>query len=373
MAMEISPRRALRGVVPYQPGKSIASVQRELGLKNVTKLASNENPLGPSPKAMAVYRKAEKLSHIYPEGASPELRAALAKFHKLEPENVLVGNGSDELIRLLCEAFVENEDEVIVSQYGYIRFRQQAAMMRAPIIEVPMVDWTHDLETMGKAASARTKLIFVANPNNPTGTYNTREEVEALIASVPKSTLVVLDEAYCQFAADWDDYPDSVPCYVRGHDNVVVLRTFSKAYGLAGLRVGYAVGDPEVLSWLDRIRMPFNVNLAAQQACVAALQDQPFVKKSVRLAAAERPLVASALRDMGFGVHESATNFLFADSPVPGREIFKALLKLGVIVRPLDEYGLSRHLRISLGTRAQNKAMLAAMKQVLANRAKVAA
>ncbi len=369
MAMEIAPRRCLRGVTPYSPGKSIASVQRELGLKKVVKLASNENPLGPSPRAMAAYRKAERQCAIYPEGASPELRAAIARFHKVEAERVIVGNGSDEIIRLLCEAFLEPDDEVVVSQYGFIRFRQQAAMMGARIIEVPMVDWTHDLETMGRASSARTKLLFVANPNNPTGTYNTRDEVEALLAAVPKSTLVVLDEAYCQFAADWGDYPDSVPRLLRAHDNLVVLRTFSKAYGLAGLRVGYALADPEVLSWLDRIRMPFNVSLPAQQACVEALKDQAFVKKSVRLATTLRAPLAAALRELGLGAQESSTNFLFVKCPMPGRELFKQLLKSGVIIRPLDEYGLPEHARVSIGDRGQNAALLSALKRVLSTSA----
>lgn len=362
------PRRCLRDVTPYAPGKSIASVQRELGLKNVIKLASNENPLGASPKALAALKRSLKQVSLYPEGSSPELREAIARFHKISADRVLVGNGSDELIRLLCEAFLETEDEGVASQYGFIRFRQQAAMMGARVIEVPMVDWTHDLETMGKACSSRTKLVFVANPNNPTGTYNTEDEVRALLKVVPPQTLVILDEAYAQYAAGLPDYPDSVPSLVNEYDNVVVLRTFSKVYGLAGLRVGYAVGSPEVLGWLDRIRMPFNVNLPAQQACIEALKDTAFVKKSLAQTASGRETLASGLRDLGFGVEESATNFLFARAPIAGRELFKSLLKLGVIVRPLDEYFLTGHVRITIGSRAQNKALLAALRRVLADK-----
>ena len=362
----ISPRRAIRDVFPYQPGKSIASVQRELGLKTVVKLASNENPLGPAPRASAAYRRAERSNALYPEGASPELRGALARFHKVEPEAVIVGNGSDEIIRLLCEAFVEPEDEVVVSQHGFIRFKQQASMMGARVIEVPMTDWTHDLELMARATSPRTKLVFVANPNNPTGTYNTLEEIEGLLAAAPKTALVVLDEAYVQYAASIPGYPRSLPDLVRAHENLVVLRTFSKAYGLAGLRVGYGVADPELVGWLDRIRMPFNVSLPAQQACVEALKDSAFVRRSVALNEAQRGPVVRALGDMGFGVGDSATNFVFARSPVPGRELFKALLRLGVIIRPLDEYGLPSHVRISIGTSAQNKVLFAALKQALA-------
>lgn len=359
------PRRALRDLFPYQPGKSVASVQRELGLKSVIKLASNENPLGSSPRAMAEYRRAERSNFLYPEGASPELRAALARFHGVRPESVLAGNGSDEVIRLLCEAFIEPEDEVVVSQYAFIRFKQQASMMGARVIEVPMTDWTHDLELMVKATSPRTKLVFVANPNNPTGTYNTQEEVTALLAALPRNVLVVLDEAYQQFAAVISGYPRSLPDLTLRHPNLVVLRTFSKAYGLAGLRVGYAVGDPELVGWLDRIRMPFNVNLPAQRACVEALKDAAFVQRTVEVNEAQRAVVAAGLGDLGFGVGDSAANFVFARAPVAGRELFKALLRQGVIIRPLDEYGLPQHVRVSIGTPAQNKALLRAARKAL--------
>ncbi|MDX6767937.1 MAG: histidinol-phosphate transaminase [Elusimicrobiota bacterium] len=366
MPFSTPPRRPLRDVFPYLPGKSIASVQRELGLKTVIKLASNENPLGPAPRAIAAYRRAASLNALYPEGTSPELRAALARFHKVAPESVVVGNGSDELIRLLCEAFVETDDEVVVSQYGFIRFKQQAAMMGARVIEVPMTDWTHDLPLMAKAASPRTKLLFIANPNNPTGTWNTEEELEELLAAVPETTTVVLDEAYWHYAHEIPGYPRSLPEMTRRHPNLVVLRTFSKAYGLAGLRVGYAVGDPELVGWLDRIRMPFNVSLPAQLACAEALKDAPFVKRAVGVNETQRAVVAKALADLGFGVGDSATNFVFARSPLPGRDLFHALLKQGVIVRPLDEYGLPHHVRISIGTPAQNKTMVSAVKTVLA-------
>jgi histidinol-phosphate aminotransferase len=228
-----------------------------------------------------------------------------------------------------------------------------------------MTDWTHDLALMAQAASPRTKLIFVANPNNPTGTFNTSEELGALLAGVPKTALVVLDEAYYQYAQALPGYPKSLPDLVREHENVVVLRTFSKAYGLAGLRVGYGVGDPELVGWLDRIRMPFNVSLPAQQACVEALKDSAFVRRTVALNEAQRGPVARALSDLGFGVGESATNFVFARAPIPGRELFKALLRQGVIVRPLDEYGLPGHVRVSVGSPAQNKILIKALAKVM--------
>ncbi len=372
MSFSVSPRRALRDLFPYQPGKSIASVQRELGLKSVVKLASNENPLGPSPRALAAYRKAERSNALYPEGSSPELRAALGRFHGVEPESVIVGNGSDEIIRLLCESFLDVEDEVVVSQFSFIRFKQQASMRGARVIEVPMTDWTHDLELMAKAASPRTKMIFIANPNNPTGTYNTREEFEGLLSAVPKTALIVLDEAYVQYAQALADYPKTLPGLVRAHPNLVVIRTFSKAYGLAGLRVGYGVADAELVGWLDRIRMPFNVNLPGQAACVEALKDAAFVRRGVALNGVQRARVAQAMSGLGFGIGESATNFLFARSPIPGRTLFKALLRQGVIIRPLDEYGLPGHVRVSIGTPAQNKILIKALGEVL-SRASAAA
>lgn len=361
----IAPRRALREVFPYQTGKSIASVQRELGLKFVVKLASNENPLGPSPRAMAAYRKAGKFCGLYPEGTSPELRVGLARFHQVETESIIIGNGSDEIIRLLCEAFLDPEDEVVVSQHAFIRFKQQASMMGARVIEVPMTDWTHDLALMAQATSPRTKIVFVANPNNPTGTYNTQEEVATLLSAVPKTALVVVDEAYFQYATGIPGYPKTLPDLVREHDNLVVIRTFSKAYGLAGLRVGYGVADPELTGWLDRIRMPFNVNLPAQHACLSALKDTAFVKRAVAVNDSQLAIVARTLGKLGFGVGESATNFIFARSPLPGRELFKALLRQGVIIRPLDEYGLPHFVRISIGTAAQNKALFNALGKVL--------
>ncbi len=365
MTFRTPPRRALRDIFPYQTGKSIAAVRRELGLKTIIKLASNENPYGAAPRALAAYQKAGKTLELYPEGASPQLRLAVAQFHNVEPESVIIGSGSDEIIRLLCEAFLDAEDEAVVTQYGFIRFKQQAAMMGARVIEVPMTDWTHDLELTARAASPRTKIVFIANPNNPTGTFNRNDEIETLLEAIPKTAIVALDEAYFEYAQAIPGYPSSLPDLVRRHSNLVVMRTFSKAYGLAGLRVGYALGDPELIGWLDRIRMPFNVSLPAQIATIEALKDTAFLKRVVSLNDAQRASFVPALSDLGFGVGETATNFVFARSPIPGRELFKALVRQGLIIRPLDEYGLSGHVRISIGTAAQNKILLKAIGKTL--------
>ncbi|MBI5203121.1 MAG: aminotransferase class I/II-fold pyridoxal phosphate-dependent enzyme, partial [Elusimicrobia bacterium] len=267
--------------------------------------------------------------------------------------------------RLLCEAFLSPEDDVIASQYGFIRFKQQATMMGARVIEVPMADWRHDLETMGRAVSARTKMVYVASPNNPTGTYNSEDEIVGLLKALPPTTLLVLDEAYYQYAEDQDDYHHTVPDLVRQYPNLVVLRTFSKAYGLAGLRVGFGVGDAELIGWLDRIRMPFNVGLLSQRAALEALKDQAWLKKGVKQNAKSREQMASNLRGLGFGVTDSAANFLFVKCSFPGRLLFKKLLKSGVIIRPLDEYGLMNHVRISIGTEAENRMLMAGLKTAL--------
>lgn len=363
--METLGRPCLRTVEAYRPGKPIAEVQRELGLRKVVKLASNENFLGASPRALAELRRAVKDSHLYPEGASPLLRRALAAAHGVSEGQVIVGNGSDEVIRLLCEALLGPEDEVVCSRHGFIRFKQQAMLMGAGVVETPMRGHTHDLAAMARAVTKRTKLVFVASPNNPTGTYNTRSEVDALLAALPSQCLLILDEAYAHYAEARPDYPRSLPGLVRQRPNLVVLRTFSKAYGLAGLRVGYGVGDAGLVAWLDRIRMPFNVALASQRAALAGLADAAFVRRSVALTAKNRAALVRALSALGLKTEESATNFLFCEAPLPGRELFERLLKRGVIVRSLDEYGLTRHVRISVGSASQNRALLFALRGAL--------
>ena len=360
------PRPPLAGVSPYLPGKPIAEVQRELGLKSVIKLASNENPLGPSPRALAAAQKALEKIHLYPEGATPLLRHALGAELRVGHERVIIGNGSDEIIRLVCLAFLAPGDHVVVSQYGFIRFKQQSMMMGARVEEVPMRGWRNNLDAMAEACTSRTKVVFVASPNNPTGTWNTEREFEAFLDRVPRSTLVVLDEAYWHYVADRPLYHERAAFeWIRLHSNLVILRTFSKAYGLAGLRVGYGVGDPDLVRWLDRIRMPFNVNLPAQAAALAALGDPEFVADSVRLVDQQRPLLRHSLQSLGLDCPDTGTNFLFADTRRDARHIFNLLLRQGVIVRPLAEYGLPTHLRVTVGTAAQNRRLVAAMRHAL--------
>ncbi len=359
------PRPVVLELSPYVPGKSIAEVQRDLGIKTVVKLASNENPYGASPKAIAAFKRTAKALHLYPEGPSPILRRALAMDLNLPDGSIIVGNGSDEIIRLLCEAFLEPGDEVVVSRYGFIRFRQQARLMNAVVVEVPEQQWRHDLPAMARAVTPRTKLVFIANPNNPTGTYNTEREVREFLGAIPASTVAVFDEAYEPYARALEDYPASLPRLATEFANCVVVRTFSKIHGLAALRVGYGAASPQIVGWLDRIRMPFNVGIPAQEACLAAMADASFLRQTLKKTLAERAALAKALRGLGLRVGESAANFLFVALPKPGREIFEHLLAEGVIIRPLDEYGLPRHVRITVGTSSQNRRLLKALSSIL--------
>ncbi|MHB2026738.1 MAG: histidinol-phosphate transaminase [Elusimicrobiota bacterium] len=366
MLFKFRPRPCLRDISPYIPGKSIASVEREFGIKRVVKIASNENPLGPSPKAVKAFMEAAKDLAIYPEGSSPDLRRAIARHHGWKEPGIIIGNGSDEIIRLVCEAFIDPGDQVVLSQHAFLRFKQQALLMGAKIREAPMKNWTHDLDAMARAAYPAAKVVFIASPNNPTGTYNTRAQLRRFLSRAPKSAVVVLDEAYCHFAGAAEDYPRSIPDLLADNPNLIVLRTLSKAHGLAGLRLGYGAAWPEMIEWLDRIRMPFNVNSPAQKAAVAALKDEAFVAQSAALVRREMPKLVRSLGKCGFRVEGgNAANFVFARSPVPGAVLFRSLLRRGVIIRPLDEYGLTDYVRISVGSQAQNRALVSALKNVL--------
>lgn len=356
-------RPALDNLSAYQPGKPIEEVKRELGLKDVVKLASNENPLGPSPKAMKALAAHLPQLNEYPEGSCYFLRQALSRRLDFPPDWFLFGNGSDEIILLLAMTFLEPGDEIIMSDFGFVRYEQAAQAMGAKTVKVPMKKWRHDLKGFAAALTAKTKIIFYSNPNNPIGTMVGRKEVEALVKRVPENVLIVMDHAYDEFVND-ADYPDALG-YARRKKNVIVLRTFSKAYGLAGLRVGYAVGRPELLEYVNRVRPPFNVNRAAQAAAVAALDDAAHLRKTVQLNTREKAMLNKEFAKMGLEAVDSAANFILMKTPLPAGEAFQKLLKLGVIVRPMAGAGLPNHLRISIGTRPENKAMLVALKSIL--------
>lgn len=363
----IAIRPELNRFESYQPGLSIHQIKRQYDLKNVIKLASNENPLGSSPKALKALRKSADEVFRYPETRSLDLRLVLQEKYKLDLDEVIVGAGSDEIIELLAKAYLTPNDDVIVSASAFMQYRAAANLMGAKLITVPMKDLKHDLKNMAEHVTPKTKLIFIANPNNPTGTYNTRKEVEEFLSMIPPHVLPVFDEAYFEYASVNADYPSMIKEFFR-RKPFVVLRTFSKIYGLAGLRVGFGVAPEWCIKTLDRIRPPFNVSIPAQAAAQAALTDANFVKKSIELNEKEKPLLMKALNDMGLPVVPSATNFLLIKThPWKGRFLFEQLLQKGVIARCVDEYGLPHYLRVTVGLPSENKTFLKALQEVLNN------
>ena len=344
---------------PYVPGKPIEELQRELGLTRVVKLASNENALGPSPKAMAVINEGIATLHRYPDGGAFRLRQAIADRWKVSAEQVIVGNGSDEILGLLARTFLSPGDEAVMADQTFVIYKMEVMAAHGKAIVVPLVQWRHDLPAMGAAITERTRLLFLCNPNNPTGTMVSAEEVARLLRKVPEHVIVVFDEAYFEYVRS-SDFPDSM-AYVRQGRNAIVLRTFSKIYGLAGLRIGYGVTTAEIANFLNRVRPPFNANSLAQRAALAALDDDEHVAKSRAVNQAGMEQVVNGLRTLGFAPIASETNFVYFDVGRDGRRVFDALLRLGVIVRHIE----GRMIRVTVGQSDENRTFLAALGQVL--------
>jgi histidinol-phosphate aminotransferase len=344
---------------PYVPGKPIEELQRELGLSHIVKLASNENPLGPSPKALAVLGDATRALHRYPDGGAFRLRTALADRWKVLLDQVVLGNGSDEIIGMLARAFLSPGDEAVMADNTFVIYRMEVTAAHGVPVVVPLADGRHDLAAMAKAITPRTRLLFICNPNNPTGTMVGAADVDTLMAKVPAHVIVVFDEAYCEYARD-PHFPDSLG-YVRRERNAIVLRTFSKIYGLAGLRIGYGVTTAEIAGYLNRVRPPFNANSLAQCAALAALGDEEHVAKSRAMNQTEMADVRAGLVALGFRPLPSEANFLYFDAGRDGRTLFEALLREGVIVRHIE----GNNLRVTIGLPEENRQFLQALKQVL--------
>lgn len=358
------PRPQVEKFEPYLPGRSLEQVKREYGLKAVVKMASNENALGPSPKAVAALKACASRVHRYPDGYSTDLRRALAKALGVRFEQVVLGAGSDELIELLGKAYLTPADEIIVSEHAFVRYRMAGDLMGATVKTVAMKGYTHDLAAMAAAATDKTKFVFVANPNNPTGTYNTHDEVEEFLITLPARVVPVFDEAYFEYARLKKDYPDSLGFFKAGR-TLVVLRTFSKIHGLAGLRVGYGVMPDGLVETLDRVRPPFNVSVPAQAAALAALGDRTHVRRSLKLAQTEGRRLEKALSAMRVEWVPSAANFLLVNvEPQRGTDVYQALLRRGVIVRALEEYGLPNYVRVTVGLPRENRLFLKAFEEV---------
>ncbi|MDR1940904.1 MAG: histidinol-phosphate transaminase [Endomicrobium sp.] len=354
-------RKSCLGFEPYVAGKPIETLKRELGLKNIIKLASNENPLGASKKALSALKKNIDKIFFYPDANAYELKQALSKRYSLPAGNIFAAAGGDEIIELIAKLFFNAQDEIVFSKHSFIRYGMAAKLMGSKSIAVDMKEvFTHDLKAMAKACGAKTKAVFITNPNNPTGTYNTKSEIAEFLKALPKNKyglkpIVILDEAYYEYAALEKDYAGALE-FLKANPNLIVFRTFSKIFGLAGLRVGYGFASKEIVDYIERIRPPFNVNLLAQAGAAAAIFDKEQVEKSRKLVKREKEFLYKEFKKLGIDFVKSAANFvLFNSAPFKGKDFFKVMLKEGVITRAMDEYDLPDWVRVTIGSRKENE------------------
>lgn len=365
MSKTVRPQRGLGAIRPYVPGKPIEEVMREHGIDDIVKLASNENPLGVSPKALRAMHEALTRGNLYPDAASFDLRSAIAERFGLSIDEVAVGNGADDLILQLSMAYLEDEDEVVISRSSFPIYDAYAAAMRGRMVKTPLATgYRIDLDAMAEAITNRTKIVVVCNPNNPTGSIVTAGELDAFVRRVPDDALIVLDEAYVEMV-DSDAFPDSLTYVREGKPNLLVLRTFSKVYGLAGIRLGYAFAAPETIAALLRVKMVFNVSVVAQAAGITALQDDAFLRRSVEINRTGRGYLCREFDRLGLEYAESHTNFVLTRIGPSAVRIYERLLERGIIVRPCVTYDLPEFLRISIGTEEQNRRLIAALKELL--------
>ncbi len=356
------------GLSPYQPGKPIEELEREYGVSDIIKLASNENPLGPSPRALAAMHDVLEDIWLYPDGNGFELKQKLAAKHNVSTDRITLGNGSSDVLEFAVRVFVAPGDEVLFSEHSFALYPLLTKAVGGTGVVAPAKNWGHDLDAMRERISERTKVIFIANPNNPTGTWLGAAELEAFIRQVPEQVLVVLDEAYFDYASfpatGATDYPDC-SSWIARYPNLMVARTFSKSYGLAGLRVGYAVSHPQVADLMNRVRPPFNVNSVALAAAAAALDDTEHLLRSVELNAAGLKQLTARFDKMGLEYIPSVGNFISVDLQRAGGPVYEALLREGVIVRPVANYGMPNHLRVTVGTKEENERFLSALQRAL--------
>jgi histidinol-phosphate aminotransferase len=360
----------VRGIAPYVPGKPHQALERELGVTNSVKLASNENPLGPGPAAREALAKAIEAVGHYPDGAGHVLRSKIARLQDVKLNQVTLGNGSNDILVMLVEAFLTPGQEAVYSEYAFAVYRiaVQASGATARVAPAFSHDHVqplgHDPVAIAALIGPRTRMVFIANPNNPTGTWIDEREIDALLAAIPHDVIVVLDEAYHEYSAALG-VPDGTR-WLGKYPNLVVVRTFSKAYGLAGLRIGYALSHAELADVLNRVRQPFNVSVPGLAAAAAALDDREHLRATLELNHAGIERLRAHLPELGIAAPASAGNFVLADLGRPAGPVNEALLRRGVIVRPVDNYGLPNHLRITTGTEAQDERLLTAMAEAVA-------
>jgi histidinol-phosphate aminotransferase len=356
-------RSCLENINPYVPGKPIEEVERELGLSDVVKMASNENPLGPSPKAVKAITDYLHRISLYPDGNGFYLKQDLARYLGLDVKNIILGNGADELIILVGLAYLNPGDEIIMAQPSFSEYDFSARLMDAVPVRVPCKDFRHDLDAIAAAITEKTKIIYICNPNNPTGTIVTQEEVEKFLDKVPSEILVVFDEAYYEFVDD-ESYAQSIGFLNKGF-NILILRTFSKIFGLAGLRVGYGLADEGVISDLNTVREPFNVNSVAQVAARAALDDLEHIEAVKVVNRKGKEYLAAEFKRMGLSYVPTEANFLFVEVGVDSKELFQMMLRKGVIVRTGDIFGYPKYIRVTIDTEDHNIRFIKALEECL--------
>lgn len=347
-------------LVPYSPGKPVEELERELGIRNAIKLASNESPMGPSPTVIEAIRAAAASAHRYPDAGTFALRRDLAEHHAIGMDEICVGNGSNEIIDLLCRTFGSPEEHAVFGDPSFVCYQLGCTAANVPFGKVPLRDrlaW--DVDALLDAVTPRTKLLFVAHPNNPTGAHVPRAELRRLLEALPERVIAVIDEAYVEFA-DAPDYESALSMRSL-RERLVVLRTFSKAYGMAGLRVGYAIAPPELVGYLNRVRAPFNVNLIAQAAARAALGDRAHLERYLAMNRTERARVSAGLVELGLRVAPSQANFVLADFGMPNGEVYDRLLRMGVIIRPMPP-PIDTWLRITVGLPEENDRLMEAVR-----------
>ena len=356
-------RKSILKIKPYIPGRPIEEVKRELKLEEVIKLASNENALPPSKKVIRAAQKSLRFLNRYPDGGCFYLRKALAGRLGVGAKNIIVGNGSDEIIVLALRAFLKPGDEVIIAKPTFLIYEIASKIHEAKIKYAPLKNFRYDIRGITRLISKRTKLIFIANPDNPTGTYVTKKEIALLVSKTPKNAILFFDEAYFEFAEGVKDYPNTLRYVKKRH--VIVTRSFSKIYSLAGLRIGYGVASAPIIDCLNKAREPFNVNSVAQAAGLAALGDRKHVAKSVRLAREGKSYIYGELDALGIKYIPSVTNFVLVRMPANSKALYRKLLERGIIVREMTPWKLDSFIRITVGTARENRMFINALKEIL--------
>lgn len=346
----------------YQPGKPIEEVKRELGLKTVVKLASNENPLGPSNRAIEAIRKCAGEINIYPDGGGYYLKKALVDKLGLEKEKIILGNGSDEIVSLITRVFLQKGEEAIMGDPSFLMYKIDTQLSQARTLPIPLNNFRLNLPAMTKAITPETKLIFISNPNNPTGTIVQEEEVKSFLKDLPFRIIVIFDEAYFEYVED-ENYPQTMNL-LNEKNNIIILRTFSKIYGLAGLRIGYGIARPQIIEMLNRARPPFNVNSLAQAAALASLKDENQIERSKKLIREEKEYLYSKLNKMKLSYIPTQANFILIKLGTKASYVERRLLQDGIIVRGMKAYNLTQYIRLTIGTREQNERFITALDKI---------